>query len=105
MNYRTIPDLAAMGTLLTILYFLRRRHPQKRVDFWIAGLLFIFVEAIAHAFYTPKGAWHIATHLIALDAYVAGGIIFLWAAATPLFSGRKILYYLLLNTPPLLAIV
>ena len=76
MNYRTIPDLAAMGTLLAILYFLRRRHPQERVNFWIAGLLFIFLEAFAHAFYNPKSPWHVAAHLIALDAYVAAGSIF-----------------------------
>lgn len=55
MNYHLLPDLAAMATLLTILYFLRRRHPQERVGLWLVGLLFIFLEAIAHALYAPSG--------------------------------------------------
>jgi GGDEF domain-containing protein len=38
MNYLLAPDLVAMGLLLSILYFLRRRHPHKTVDFWLIGL-------------------------------------------------------------------
>lgn len=105
MNYRLTPDLAAMAVLLTILYFLRKRHPQERVDLWITGLLFIFLEAIAHAFYTPKGQWHLPSHVVALDSYLAAGVIFLWAAAKPLFPRKPTLYYLLLNTPPIFAVL
>jgi diguanylate cyclase (GGDEF)-like protein len=105
MNYRLTPDLAAMATLLTILYFLRKRHPQERVDLWISGLLFIFLEAIAHAFYSPKGPLHLSSHVVALDAYLAAGGIFLWAAAKALFPRRQTLYYLFLNAPPLFAVL
>ena len=105
MNYRLTPDLAAMAVLLTILYFLRKRHPQERVDLWITGLLFIFLEAIAHAFYTPKGQWHLPSHVVALDAYLAAGVIFLWAAAKPLYPGKPTLSYLLLNAPPIFAVL
>jgi diguanylate cyclase (GGDEF)-like protein len=105
MNYRLTPDLAAMAVLLTILYFLRKRHPQERVDLWITGLLFIFLEAIAHAFYTPKGQWHLPSHVVALDSYLAAGVIFLWAAAKPLFPHKPTLYYLLLNAPPVFAVL
>jgi diguanylate cyclase len=105
MNYRLTPDLAAMAVLLTILYFLRKRHPQERVDLWITGLLFIFLEAIAHAFYTPKGQWHLPSHVVALDAYLAAGVIFLWAAAKPLYPGNPTLSYLLLNAPPIFAVL
>jgi diguanylate cyclase (GGDEF)-like protein len=105
MNYRLTPDLAAMAVLLTILYFLRKRHPQERVDLWITGLLFIFLESIAHAFYAPKGQWHLPSHIVALDSYLAAGVIFLWAAAKPLFPRKPTLYYLLLNTPPLFAVL
>jgi diguanylate cyclase (GGDEF)-like protein len=94
-----------MATLLAILYFLRKRHPQERVDLWISGLLFIFLEAIAHAFYAPKGPWHLTSHIVALDAYLAAGGIFLWAAAKPLFPHRPTLYYLLLNAPFLFAVL
>ena len=31
-----------MAMLLSILYFLRRRHPREAVDLWLIGLLFIF---------------------------------------------------------------
>lgn len=105
MNYQLLPDLAAMATLLTILYFLRRRHPQERVGLWLVGLLFIFLEAIAHAFYTPTGPRHIPSHIVALDAYLAAGIIFLWAAAQPLYPRTSTLRYLLINTLPLAAVL
>jgi len=94
-----------MATLLSILYFLRKRHPQERVGLWITGLLFIFLEAIAHAFYTPKGPQHLPAHVIALDAYLAAGVIFLWAAAKPLFPRKPTLQYLFLNTLPLFAVI
>jgi diguanylate cyclase len=105
MNYRLTPDLAAMAVLLTILYFLRKRHPQERVDLWITGLLFIFLEALAHAFYVPKGQLHLPSHIVALDAYLAAGVIFLWAAAKPLFPRKSTLNYLLLNAPPIFAVL
>jgi diguanylate cyclase len=100
MNYQLLPDLAAMATLLTILYFLRRRHPQERVGLWLVGLLFIFLEAIAHAFYAPTGPRHIPSHIVALDAYLAAGVIFLWAAAQPLYPRTPTLRYLVVNTLP-----
>src|SRR5271170_5300566 len=105
MNYRLTPDLAAMAVLLTILYFLRKRHPQERVDLWITGLLFIFLEAIAHAYYTPKGQWHLPSHVLALDSYLAAGVILLWDAAKPLFPRKPTLHYLLLNAPPVFAVL
>ena len=105
MNIEMLPDLVALATLLTILYFLRRRHPQEGVGLWIIGLLAIFVEAIAHAFYVPKGPWHITNHVIALDAYLAAGVIFVWAATRPIYPRRPTALYLLINTPPLAAVL
>jgi diguanylate cyclase len=105
MNYRLTPDLAAMAILLAILYFLRKRHPQNRVGLWITGLLFIFLESLAHAFYTPRGRWHLTSHIVALDAYLAAGVIFLWAAAKPIFPRKPTLSYLFLNAIPLFAVL
>jgi diguanylate cyclase len=105
MNYQLLPDLAAMATLLTILCFLRRRHPQERVGLWLVGLLFIFLEATAYALYTPTGPRHIPSHIVALDSYLAAGVIFLWAAAKPLYPRTSTLSYLLINTLSLAAVL
>jgi len=104
MNIQLLPDLAAMATLLTILYFLRRRHLQEGVGLWIIGMLFIYLEAIAHFLYKPSGALHLPMHIVALDSYLAAGVIFLWAAARGLFPQRLTMVYLLVNAPPLIAI-
>lgn len=99
-----LPDLTAMATLLGILYFLRRRHPQEGVELWLVGLLFIFVEAVAHAFYTSTGPLHIPLHIIALDSYLVGGLIFLVAATKGLISRRSKGIYLMANAPALAAV-
>jgi diguanylate cyclase (GGDEF)-like protein len=104
MNIQLLPDLAAMATLLLILYFLRRRHPQEDVGLWVIGLLFIFLEAIAHIFYMVSGPRHVPAHIVALDAYLAAGLIFLWAAAKNLYPRRPTLLYLLMNAVPLAAV-
>ena len=104
MNIELLPDLAAMATLLTILYFLRRRHLQESVGLWIIGLVFIYLEAIAHFLYMPSGPRHLPMHVLALDSYLAAGIIFLLAAARGLFPKRLTLVYLLVNSAPLAAI-
>jgi diguanylate cyclase (GGDEF)-like protein len=104
MNINLLPDLAAMATLLAILQFLRRRHPQEGVGLWITGLLFIFLEALAHAFYASKGPLHVPSHMVALDSYLAAGIIFLAAASKDLFPRRPTLIYLLSNSLALVAL-
>jgi diguanylate cyclase (GGDEF)-like protein len=67
-------------------------------------MLFIYLEAIAHFLYLPSGPRHLPMHVLALDSYLAAGVIFLWAAARGLFPQRLTLVYLLVNTPPLIAI-
>jgi diguanylate cyclase (GGDEF)-like protein len=104
MNIELLPDLAAMATLLTILYFLRRRHLQQGVGLWIIGLVFIYLEAIAHFLYKPSGPLHLPMHVLALDSYLAAGIIFLVAASRGLYPTRLTLIYLLVNALPLAAI-
>src|SRR6266852_5677729 len=105
MNYLLLPDLAAMALLLSILHFLRRRHPREGVDFWLVGLLFIFFEAIIHAAYPAPGPWRLVAHVSALNFFYIAGAIFLWASGRDLFPQRSSLFYLLLNSLPPVALL
>jgi diguanylate cyclase (GGDEF)-like protein len=98
MNYLLLPDLATMAMLLSILYFLRRRHPREVVDLWLIGLLFIFFEAIVYAAYPAAGPWRLAAHVVALNCFYIAGAIFLWASGRDLFPRKPYLLYLLLNS-------
>src|SRR5215475_11115240 len=93
-----------MATLLAILYCLRRRHLQEGVGLWIVGLLFIYLEAIAHFLYRPSGPLHLPMHILALNTYLAAGVVFVFAAAKGLFPRRETLVYLVVNAAPLAAI-
>jgi diguanylate cyclase (GGDEF)-like protein len=103
MNYLFIPDLAAMALLLAILYFLRKRHPREAVNFWLVGLLFIFLEAVVYAAYPPAGPWRLAAHVIALNSFFIAGAIFLWAAGRDLFPRKPALIYVVINSLPVFA--
>ena len=98
MNYLLLPDLAAMALLLSILYFLRRRHPREGVDLWLIGLLFIFFEAIVHAAYPAPGPLRLVAHVVALNCFYVAGAIFLWASGRDFFPRKLSLSYLLLNS-------
>jgi len=104
MNYSFLPDLLALTILIVILLLLRRRHPQGRADVWLLGLSFTLVEAVAHTFYPLNGPPPRLLHLIVMDCYLLGGVVFVWASGGYATSTRAELIYLLLNSVPLLAI-
>ena len=104
MNYSFLPDTLALMILIVILLLLRRRHPQGRADIWLLGLFFTLVEAIAHPFYPPVGLPPNSLHLIVMDCYLLGGVVFIWASGGYPFSRNAELLYLSLNALPLLAI-
>ncbi len=104
MNYSFLPDLLALMILIIILLLLRRRHPQGRADIWLLGLFFTLVEAIAHPFYPTNGLPPKSLHLIVMDCYLLGGVVFVWASGGYSISSRVELLYLSLNALPLLAI-
>jgi len=104
MNYSFLPDLLALMILIIILLLLRRRHPQGRADIWLLGLFFTLVEAIAHPFYPQNGQPPKSLHLIVMDCYLLGGVVFIWASGGYPFSKNAELIYLSLNALPLLAI-
>ena len=104
MNFSFLPDLLALAILIVILLLLRRRHPQGRADIWLLGLFFTLVEAVAHTFYPLSGPPPKMLHLIVMDCYLAGGVVFVWASGGYPFSRNIELIYLGLNSLPLLAI-
>jgi diguanylate cyclase (GGDEF)-like protein len=105
MNFLLLPDLAAMAMLLSILFFLRMRHPREAVDLWLVGLLFIFLEAIVHAAYPAPGPWRIVAHVVALNFFFIAGAIFLWASCRDIFPHKTTLAYLLVNSLPVSALL
>src|SRR5271169_2079886 len=103
MNFSFLPDLMALTILIVILLLLRRRHPQGRADIWLLGLFFTLVEAVAHTFYPLNSVPPRGLHVIVMDCYLAGGVVFLWASGGYAFSRNTELLYVGLNTLPLLA--
>ena len=103
MNYSFLPDLLALTILIVILLLLRRRHPQGRADIWLLGLFFTLVEAVAHTFYPMSGPLPKSLHLIVMDCYLLGGVVFGRRADTPSPRGSSCSIYRLIPLP-LLAI-
>ena len=94
-----------MAMLLSILYFLRIRHPREAVNLWLIGLLFIFLEAIVHAAYPAPGPWRLVAHVVALNFFLIAGAIFLWASGRDIFPRKATLVYLLVNSLPVSALL
>lgn len=104
LNAELIPDLVALAALLGLLDLFRRRHPESRVRQWLLGMIFVFIEGVARLFYVRSGPLHIPTHILALDAYVIAGTIFVYSARRttyPLWS-QSLIYGL--NVLPILVI-
>lgn len=103
LNAELIPDLAALATLIVLLEVFRRRHPEDRVRLWLWGMLWILLECVARLFYIRDGAFHVITHVMALDAYIIAGTIFVYSSrlndGVPL--PQKLLMYTLNNLPML----
>ena len=104
MILSSLPDIAGMIILMGVLNWLRRKYRTSSIDLWMLGLLFILAEAIAVVVLRNYAAWSQAAHVVALDAYVAAGITFGWAAREDFVPGELHLPLFLLPTLPLFAI-
>lgn len=105
MIYPFIPDLIALASLIAILIFFRRGRSGGQVDIWLFGLSFIFIEALAHAYYESHGTWHRTLHIVQLDAYAVAGVIFTWSSGRGMYSRNTRRLYLLINSIPLLTLL
>jgi diguanylate cyclase len=104
MNFSFLPDLLALTLLIVILLLLRHRHPQERTNLWLLGLFITLVEAVAHTFYAHDGPPQRILHVIVMDCYLLAGIVFVWASGGYPISATRRLWYLTLNSLPLLAL-
>jgi diguanylate cyclase len=104
MNFAFLPDLLALTLLIVILLLLRHRHPQERTNLWLLGLFITLVEAVAHTFYAHDGPPQVILHVIVMDCYLLAGMVFVWASGGYPLSARARLWYLALNSLPLLAL-
>ena len=87
-----------------VLNWLRLKYRESSFDLWMIGLMFILLEAIAVAVLRNSPTWSHAAHAMALDAYVAAGVTFGWAAREDLIPGEMRLPLFLLPAIPLFAI-
>jgi len=76
-----------MVILMGVLNWLRRKYRGSSIDLWMLGLLFILLETVAVAVLRNFPAWNHAAHAMALDAYVAAGVTFGWAAREDFIPG------------------
>lgn len=102
MMLALVPDIAALCGLLLLLEWLRRRHPEERFGLWLAGLLLIFVEEVAHALLLSGGPWHRVEHVVALNCFALAGSIFFWGSFPTETANPMDRRHLLASVPPLL---
>jgi diguanylate cyclase (GGDEF)-like protein len=106
MNYLLLPDFFAMTLLVCVLMFSGRRE-RDEMRLWTAGLLLILLECAARIVYTMKEglAVHRAAHVVALDAYLLAGVMFLLSAAPSLRRMPRSTVFLFINVGPNLALL
>jgi diguanylate cyclase (GGDEF)-like protein len=102
MSLLSLPDIAGMLVLMSVLGWFRNRHHDERVDGWLLGLTFILVEMIAASIMHGAGWVPVLTRVVALDSYLLAAASFGWVARRDLLPGTSHLPQFLLPALPLL---
>jgi diguanylate cyclase (GGDEF)-like protein len=109
MNYLLLPDFFAMSLLVGVLLRVRRRSREfEGLRLWIGGLMLILTECAARILYTLKHSTvliHRASHVIALDAYLLAGILFLFSASATLRAVARREVFIWTNAMPMLVLL
>ena len=109
MNYLLLPDFFAMSLLVGVLLAVRKRSREfEGLRLWIGGLMLILTECAARIIYTLKHSTveiHRVSHVIALDAYLLAGILFLFSASVTLRSAKRREVFIWSNAMPMLAML
>jgi diguanylate cyclase len=103
-NPLLLPDLIAMAALTTLLFALRRTYHKAALDGWMAGLFFISLEILFHAFYRSHGPWARTLHAAMLDCYALAGLFFFFSGADGQRARRRV-PYMVLNSLPYLVLL
>jgi diguanylate cyclase (GGDEF)-like protein len=104
MSVLSLPDIAGMLILMSVLGWFRKRHRDERVDGWLLGLTFILVEMIATSVMHGARWVPVLTRVVGLDAYLLAAVTFGWAARRELLPGKSQLPQFLLPAVPLLVL-
>ncbi len=102
MSLLSLPDIAGMLVLMSVLGWFRNRHRDERVDIWLLALTFILVEMIAASIIHGAGWVPALTRVVSLNAYLLAAVTFGWAARRDLLPGTSHLPQFLLPAAPLL---
>ncbi len=103
MQLAPVPHIVALGALLLLLDWLRRRYPEQRFGLWLAGLLLIFVAEVERVLFLLPGPWSHAAHVVALNCFALAGSIFFWGSFPTQNANPVDRRHLLASVPPLLA--
>lgn len=109
MDYLLLPDFFAMSLLVGVLLAVRKRcRDFEGLRLWIGGLMLILTECAARIIYELKHTTptiHRVSHVIALDAYLLAGILFLFSASASLRAVTRRGVFVWTNTMPMLALL
>jgi len=109
MNYLLLPDFFAMSLLVSVLLAVRKRcRDFEGLRLWIGGLMLILLECAAHIIYTLQHSTlliHRVSHVIALDAYLLAGILFLFSASATLRAVTRREVFIWTNSMPMLVML
>jgi len=89
MSLLSLPDIAGMLVLMSVLGWFRKRHRDERVDAWLLALTFILVEMIASSIMHGAKWVPVLTKVLSLDSYLLAAVTFGWAARRDLLPGTS----------------
>lgn len=79
VNLAVLPDLLAIGGLVTVFASLLRRTDQTRLRYWLVGWVMILVHIAAQLVYLNVVAWADPGEAVSLSMLLLTSVAFIWA--------------------------
>jgi diguanylate cyclase (GGDEF)-like protein len=80
VNWKVLPDLAAVGLLAGAFASVARRNQTPASKIWLIGWVMISVHFAAFLFLNAPGNWQILAVIVGLSALTWTGLLFMWAS-------------------------